>query len=145
MTTTYCDADDVVDQLDEAVLIQLTDDEDAGVVNTARVERAINDAEALIDSYCGGKYTVPFETVPAIIRKYAVDIAIYSLYARRQGAPEDRKTRYDEAVAFLKDVAAGKVTLGVQPAPDARAESTHDAVQSSVRDKIFDEDTMDKY
>jgi len=145
MTTTYCDMDDVLDQLDEATLIQLTDDEDAGGPNSARLTRAINDAEALIDSYCGARYSVPFGTVPAIVRKIAVEIAIYNLYARRQGAPEGRKERYEEAVSFLKDVAAGKVSLGVQPAPEAPDETSHDAVQSSVRTKIFDEDTMDKY
>ena len=99
----YSTKTDILEQLEEDVLIQLTDDEDAGIVDEGKITRAIADADAEIDSYCGTKYDVPFSTVPVMIRKMSVDIAIYNLYARRRGAPEDRKERYDDAISFLKD------------------------------------------
>ena len=108
----YCTKTDILEQLEEDVLIQLTDDEDAGVVDEGKVTRAIADADAEIDSYCGTKYDVPFSTVPVMIRKMSVDIAIYNLYARRRGAPEDRKERYDDAISFLKDISKGIASLG---------------------------------
>jgi len=108
----YCTKTDILEQIEEDVLIQLTDDEDAGVVDEDKVTRAIVDADAEIDSYCGTKYDVPFSTVPVMIRKMSVDIAIYNLYARRRGAPEDRKERYDDAISFLKDVSKGIASLG---------------------------------
>jgi len=103
---------DMLEKIEEDVLIQLTDDDDAGVVDEGKVTRAIADADAEIDSYCGTKYDVPFSTVPVMIRKMSVDIAIYNLYARRRGAPEDRKERYDDAISFLKDISKGIASLG---------------------------------
>jgi len=108
----YCTKADILEQLEEDVLIQLTDDDDAGVVDEGKVTRAIADADAEIDSYCGTKYDVPFSTVPVMLRKMSVDIAIYNLYARRRGAPEDRKERYDDAISFLKDISKGIASLG---------------------------------
>ena len=52
-----------------------------------------------------------------MVRKLSVDISIYNLYARRKGAPEDRKQRYDSAIRFLRDVSTGKASLG-STAPD---------------------------
>ena len=108
----YCTKTDILEQLEEDVLIQLTDDEDAGIVDDDKVTRAIVDADAEIDSYCGTKYDVPFTMAPAMIRKMSVDITIYNLYARRRGAPEDRKERYDDAISFLKDISKGIASLG---------------------------------
>ena len=74
----YATQADILDQLDEDILIQLTDDADTGDVVDDVVTRAIADADAEIDGYCGKRYSVPFDTVPPIIRKFAVDIAIYT-------------------------------------------------------------------
>ena len=108
----YCTQADLLEQISEDDLIQLTDDSDAGIVDVSMVTRAIADADAEIDSYCGTKYDVPFSPVPVMIRKVSVDITIYNLYARRRGAPEDRKERYDDAVSFLKDISKGIASLG---------------------------------
>ena len=113
----YSTQSDILEQLDEDVLIQLTDDNDAGVVDDDAVTRAIADADSEIDSYCGAHYEVPFSDVPAMVRKLSVDISIYNLYARRKGAPEDRKQRYDSAIRFLRDISTGKASLG-SAAPD---------------------------
>ena len=120
----YCTQSDILEQLDEDVLIQLTDDADAGAVDASVVARAIIDADAEIDSYCGVRHTVPFTTVPEIIRKVSVDIAIYNLYVRRKGAPESRKERYDNAIRFLKDVSMGKASLGEND-PEGTPPDTH--------------------
>ncbi|MEW6427325.1 MAG: DUF1320 domain-containing protein [Thermodesulfobacteriota bacterium] len=111
----YCTIDDITEQLPNEELLGLTDDDDLGAVDTAKVARAIADADAEIDSYCGrGNYQLPFLPVPEIIRKRSVDIAIYNLYARRRGAPEDRKQRYADAIVWLRGVSSGLVTLGVE-------------------------------
>jgi len=108
----YCTLDDIKEQIPADELISLTDDADAGIIDTSVTDRAVADADAEIDGYCGKRYAVPFVTVPPVIRKLSVDIAIYNLFARRQGAPEDRKDRYKSAVKFLENVARGLVSLG---------------------------------
>jgi len=82
----YSTQADILEQLSEAHLIQLTDDAGAGTVDADVVSRAIADADAEIDSYCATKYDTPFTTVPAVIRKLSVDMAIYNVYARRMAA-----------------------------------------------------------
>jgi len=137
---TYSANADILEQLDEAILIQLTDDADAGEVDADVVTRAIADADSEIDSYCGKRYTIPFSAVPVRVRKLSVDIAIYNLYARRKGAPEDRKTRYDNAIRFLKDVAKGLATLGEDDPDGSPAESNAPDIDQS--DRIFTRDKM---
>ena len=70
----YCVLDDLKEKISEEELIQLTDDEETGLIVTSRTDRAISDADALIDGYCGRRYSVPLDPVPAIIRKFSVDI-----------------------------------------------------------------------
>ena len=116
----YCTQADILEQLDEDVLIQLTDDDDLGAVDSDAVTRAIADADAEIDSYCGTRHTLPFSPVPVMVRKLSVDLAIYNLYARRRGVSEERQKRYDNAIRFLQDVSRGRVTLGADaPAADS--------------------------
>ena len=147
----YCTQADLLEQISEDDLIQLTDDSDAGIVDVSMVTRTIADADAEIDSYCGTKYDVPFSTTPVMVRKVSVDIAIYNLYARRRGAPDDRKERYDDAIAFLKDVSKGIAALGGD-APtagdDAGPEATtakSDRVFSRGRDSDSTTGTLDNY
>src|SRR3990167_4705560 len=109
----YSTLTDMKKLIPETAIIQLTDDENVGSVNQARVDEAIAQADAEIDSYCGGRYTVPFTTVPDICRKISVDIAIYNLYSRRvEEIPETRAERYKNAMRQLEGIASGKITIG---------------------------------
>lgn len=138
----YCIQSDLEEQISEADLIQLTDDDNAGVVDAGVVTRAIDDADAEINGHCGKQYSVPFSTVPPIIRKLSVDIAIYNLCARRGGAPEDRKERYDNAIKFLTGVATGKNALG-EDDPDESSSSHKPEISSN--DRIFSRDKMEGF
>lgn len=124
----------ILKQISETVLIQLTDDKNIGIVDDIIINQAIADADAEIDSYCGNRHTVPFSAVPAIIEKMSVDIAIYNLYSRRKGAPEDRQKRYDNAIRFLRDVSKGAVSLGADAPPPTTTENT---VSIAGNDRIF--------
>jgi phage gp36-like protein len=131
----YCTQADLLEQISEDELIQLTDDAGAGMIDAAVVTRAISDADAEIDSYAGTRYSVPLSTTPAMIRKLSVDISVYNLFARRRGAPDDRKERYKNAIRFLSDLSKGLISIGVStpaPADDSGPEATTDA-----DDRIF--------
>jgi len=131
----YCTQSDILEQIDEDRLIQLTDDNDAGVIDTDVVDRAIADADAEIDAYCGTRYDTPFSPTPAMIRKISVDIGIYNLFVRRRGVPEDRQKRYDNAIKFLTNVSKGLISLGAD-APSVDDDSGPEA--TTVKgDRIF--------
>lgn len=131
----YCTQDDILEQLDEDILIQLTDDDNAGVVDDNKVTRAIADADEEIDAYLGVRYSLPFAATPNLVRKYSVDLAICNLYARRRGAPEDRADRCDQVRKDLDKIAQGKMALDVpDPAQDADAGPR---VTTDKDDRIF--------
>ncbi len=133
----YCILADIKEQLAEEELVQLTDDVGAEVVDTVVIARAVADADAEIDSYCGGRYSVPFSPVPVMIRKISVDLAIYNLSARRTylKMPEDRQKRYENAVKFLRDVSKGLISLGAG-APDTTASDSPEVTVVRA-DRIF--------
>ncbi len=106
-------------------LVQLTDDEGLNIVDQGRVTEAIADADAEIDAYCAGRYTVPFSTVPAVIKKLSVDIAVYNLYSRcpsEEETPPVRQERYKYALKMLESISKGTITLGVFPEPTGGTE-----------------------
>ena len=133
----YSTQTDLEEQLSNAELIEFTDDAGSGSVDTSVVARAIADADAEIDSYCGSRYPTPFSPVPVIVRKYSVDMAIYHLCSRRAvlKLPEERKARYDNAIRFLRDVSRGLISLGA----DAPAEPSAGLPQATRTkdDRIF--------
>lgn len=135
----YITKQDILEQLPEESLTQLTDDEGIGSVNDTRVDAAIEDAEGEADGYLAVRYTTPLSPVPAIIKKFAVDIAVYNLFARRDVVPEMREKRYDNAIKFLSNVSKGVVLLG----DDAPAETgTGNTIEFKNQDRVFSRDNL---
>jgi len=138
----YCTQDDLLKMMDEAELIQATDDDGAGIIDAAKVTQAIAQADAEIDGYLGGRYSVPLSPVPAVLVHLSVDMAIYHILSRRLGAPESRRDRYKNAVAFFKSVAKGDVSLGMND-PDGTGSDNRPEFEGPTR--IFSRDSMAGY
>jgi phage gp36-like protein len=137
----YAVLDDLKKQLPEDLLIQLTDDAGNGIIDTTVTDTALETADVEIDGYLGERHTLPLSPVPAIINKMAVDVAIYNLYARRQGPPDHWQKRYDNVIRFLEKVAKGDISLG-EGDPEA-GEADDAQVTSSGR--IFSRDTLGNF
>jgi phage gp36-like protein len=113
----YITQADLIKELSESQLIQLTDDEKVGVVNADRVADAIQRASDDVDGFCGVRYAVPFSPTPPLIASWTKSLAAYYLFLRRQHIPDAVQTAYDNAIARLKEVRDGKMSLGVEPPP----------------------------
>jgi len=134
---------DLDKQLSTDDLIQLTDDENNGTVNTTRVSNALADADTEIDGYLGSRYPLPLASPPPILNKLAVDITIYNLYGRRGGPPEHVEKRYTNAVRFLERLAEGKISLGSE---DPEGTGSGDTAQvSSGQDRTFNRTTLENF
>jgi len=141
----YSTIDDIRELLPEAEILRLTDDEGLGVAGVTRVSEAIAQADSEIDGYCGGRYRVPVEPVPELLKKLSVDMAVYNLYSRAvQVMPGVRAERYRNAVRQLEGISKGLVFPGVsaRPASDTGhgAETNRDAA-----DNVFSRGTMEGY
>lgn len=82
-----------------------------GQIDEARLQGALADAGALIDSYLSARYTLPLAVVPQVLEQLCCAIAIYYLCDRQ--ATEQVRDRYREALAWLRDVKAGAIPIGV--------------------------------
>jgi len=137
----YATTQDLIDRFGEEELIALADRNNDGAYDLAVVERALADADALIDSYIGTRYDLPLTTTPEVLKGKAADLARYTLYkdAPTETVTENQKT----AVRWLELVAAGKASLplpsGADPAPST-AMATF--VEISAAAPVFTQDAL---
>lgn len=106
----YCSAQDMFNRFGIDEVIQRTDRNNTGLVNQFVLNTAMVDARNEIDGYLI-RYQLPLATVPPALTRIACDIARYRLYDDQIIDPVDR--RYKEAIAFLKLLANGTATLGI--------------------------------
>lgn len=130
----YSQLTDIQERIPAEILLQLTDDADTGSVDEAKVVAAIQRADSEIDAWCGGRYSVPFATPPAIVAELSADLATYYLYSRRQEIiPESRSERYRANQTLLKAISAGQVQL-----PGAASAATGSTrIEVTGNDRLF--------
>ena len=119
---TYATLSDLTSRAGEAELRQIADRDRDGVPDPAVVDAALADARDAIDGYIGARYALPLTEVPPLVRVWAVAIARHILH--RNGAPEHVVQDYKDAIASLKDVARGLITLPVAEGAAAPAPVT---------------------
>jgi len=142
----YCTIEDIKKLLPETDLVQLTDDEGAGTINPQRLEEAVAQADADIDSYLSGKYAVPLTPVPAVVKKLSADIAVYNLYSRRlEQIPETRAERYRNAVRMLEGIARGTISVGAATAPQPAADAGGPEATRTADERTFTKTTMEGF
>lgn len=136
----YISRADLLDKLSEQQLVQLTDDAKTGVADEARLTAAIVEAEAEINGYVAVKYAVPVSPAPELLKKFAKAIAVKNLWGRRQRIPENVRAEYDDALAQLKDIAKGLLSLGVDPAPAQSSKGS--AGETMGDDRLYSRDKL---
>lgn len=136
----YSTIKDIKDAIEPERLAQWTDDEAGVQINDARVDRAIADADSIIDSYCSRRYDVPFTTVPNVVRRASVVVAIKYLASRRGFALTDEQQKaYEEIIAWLRDVSRGLANIDATTQPTA---STQSQGSYTADDRDFTKDSM---
>lgn len=109
----YATEADIIAIHSEDGLNRLADLDGNGVRDAEKVSRALADAAALIDGYIAVRVSLPISPVPAILKNLSVDIAVYRMASDAGLLSEDMRKRYEDAIAFLRDLAAGKATLPI--------------------------------
>lgn len=133
----YATQQDMVDRFGEQEMIELTDRDDTGAIDATVINKVLDDASAEIDGYIGGQADLAAGDPPAILVSRCCDIARYRLYD--EAASDQVSKRYDDAIAYLKAVAKGDISLGrtasgAEPTPAGGAE-----IQSGGR--VFSRDS----
>lgn len=113
----YITLEDLEKRVGAQKLIELTnDDVDATEPSPDVVAEAIDYACGTFDSYARVRYTLPVPTTP-LVKTRCLDLAVYALFRRQatfdEGVFKVKKTAHDEAIAFLKDIQAGRAALDI--------------------------------
>jgi phage gp36-like protein len=142
----YCTQSDISPgKLSTVQLKKLTSEDGQSVVD-AVVTQAISEADSDIDSYAGRRYVVPMSPVPAKVKQLSVAIAVYKLHEKRIAVfggtiPESIRAMFDDAIAFLKDVAKGIAVIDGAIVPTGNADRTGGSFSAS--DRVFGKDSLD--
>src|SRR5574343_1651878 len=131
----YCTQADIEKLVPEQELAELTT-ESGDIADADVVAEAIAKADALIDSYCGQQYSVPFSQVTEIIESWCVDIAVYRLYLRRRVVPDPARPLCEYAISCLKDVSKGNAVVGSTTSPPDSVAGNNDA-PLEYNDRVF--------
>ncbi len=113
---TYATLQDLIDRYGSDELEKVAWVEGGGIDQT-KVNQALTDADALINSELENRYTTPLVTVPAVIVSRACEIARYLLHDER--ANEIVENRYKDAIKWLQRAGEGKVSLGISADEDS--------------------------
>jgi len=139
----YCSQSDLEKRLPPQVVRALTDDDGDGLADTAVIDAAVTDADALIDTYLRARYTVPLNPVPDAVRSISAAVAIYFLFTRHhEVVPTEHQKRYDAAVRLLDQLARGEMAL------DAGQGDASSHLPQSTRepeDRTFDDDSLGSF
>ena len=133
----YCTKQNLIDRYSESELIQLTDRAALGVVDDTVLDRCIADADGEIDGYLSPKYGAPLAVVPKAIERIACAITRYYLYD--DNVTDQVATLYKDAIAFLKGVANGTISIGID-AVGAEPTKTSNTVQMESGGREFGRD-----
>ena len=109
----YTTLSQLTDRFGERMLIALTDRATVatGVIDTNVIDAAITAADAMIDGYLAGRYTLPLTVTPQLIADLSEEIAIWKLH--RSQPDEKIAEDYKAAIRTLKDIASGTIRLDV--------------------------------
>jgi len=136
----YCEFEDICpSKISEEKMAQLTSD-DASTIDIDVVNDIITSVSAEIDSYCGKRYTVPFDPVPPEVKSCAIKKVTYGIYEHRiqESGGEIAKSIRDmqtDATAWLLNIAKGIVVIDGAVKPAVNIEQTGGAFHANK--KVF--------
>lgn len=107
----------------EDISAWMEDEQSAALSAVVVVNQSVVDATSTVEGYLSARYALPIVPTSAAILRITGDIARYYLY--EDMATETIIERYKQAIAWLRDVASGKISLGDSEAtPSAAAGGT---------------------
>ena len=141
----YCTREDIGKAIPELTLVQLSNDDPAAEQPSESViEDGVRQAEELVDGYLRGRYVLPLDPVPTVLRDAVVYLTRHWLYQRRpEGAiPDAVKDSRKDTIKLLESIRDGVVTLGM---PSGQAAPEPGEVRVRARRKEFGDDLWSGY
>jgi phage gp36-like protein len=140
---TYASVADLKAAIPPQDLALLTDwDGAVDAPDDARLLAALEDASAVVNGWIAKRVSLPLTTPPQMLKVVTRDLALHRLYANTGGGiPEAVKALHDGAMAYLKDVAKGEVSIGDET-PGDTAQASPGVVLVEGDDPTFTRTTL---
>lgn len=145
----YITKQDLLEELGERKLVELTDNDRTGVVDDTVVNKAIAYAEGLFDSYARTRYSLPVP-LTEMVKSVCLDLAVYKLRRARASTQEMqdslKKALYDPAIKLLEAIQSGKAALDVPAAEEAATTpASPDRILKGTSKSQFGDDKIGSY
>lgn len=116
----YVSAQDIADLYGEDFLLLVAErggeGDLAGPATAAAIADACAQASSEADSYIGARFPVPVAPAPRALQIHVINMAVHHLAATADRMTEQIRQRYEDAIGWLKDIAAGRASLGTADA-----------------------------
>lgn len=127
---------------DGSMLYNLALDRSTDTLNDTWIDEALNTADDEINGYLSRRYVLPLPEVPDLLKRQAVVIAFYWLGDRDNQVTDLLQDRYDRAITKLKEIASGKLDLGL-PTPEQPPEGAVGKVELvQENERLFTRDSL---
>ena len=126
-------AEEMIRRFGEPEMIQLTNSQ-GDEVNGEVLKAAANRAVTMINSYIAGRVQA-LSSLPPPLLGAACDITRYYLYSNNP--PDHVVERYKQAMKYLRDIAAGHVTL-----PNASKGAPTGSMEYTANPRVFTSKTL---
>jgi phage gp36-like protein len=111
----------------------LSDHDDDGVADPEPIADAMQAASSIIDAYLSVRYPTPIQNPPQVVKDLTVDIGLYRLAYSRLKQTDEMRKRYDDAIQLLKDIVAGKASIGLDTDDDGISDDQPGSVFGRTR------------
>lgn len=141
----YCTRADLGNAIPLMTLTQLSNDDPAATApNESVIDNGVRQAEELVDGYLRGRYQLPLDPVPTVLRDAVVYLARHWLYQRRpEGAlPDAVKDSRKDTLKLLENIRDGVITLGT---PTGHAVPEPGEIRVRARPQQFGAQQWDHY
>lgn len=109
----------------DAETLTLCDRQGTGILDLDILNNALSKASAEVDSYLATRYPLPLTQAPEILVSITADITRYRLTGGDLSESSPILIRYAKALAWLKDIVAGRASLPIN-------KHTQDAAQIHI-------------
>lgn len=116
----YSDRTDLEEKTSKQEVIKLAaiTGRQAGIGNDSEaVDKAIADADGVIDGFIEKQYSLTLvkatSPVPPLLVQISASLALYNLRQKKPGNEERYQRFHDDAMALLKKISSGDISLGV--------------------------------
>jgi phage gp36-like protein len=126
------------EDFEEAFSITELADLIAGGADFERQEAA---AASMINGYMASRYPLPLASVPDMVAAWALDVTRYRLWSDQ--APEEIRRRFEDVLAQLRDLAAGRISL--PPGASGTPQAVGFNAEGYSNDRVFTASTLADY